>query len=239
LLTEDSVAALKRISKGLSGGALVLALTGLGAQVVKTPYPEMAAVERYMMPESAEVALARTAAPAAISDKAEVIVLRRGGYETAVKGTNGWVCVVERGWASGTDAPDFWNPKLRAPICFNPAAARSFLPVYVMKTRMVMAGERSKKAIVQATEAAFRSKQLPEVESGSMCYMMSKQQYLGDRDKSWHPHLMFFVPMGSKSEWGADVPGSPILAADDPEEHVKMFLIPVGKWSDGSAAMGQ
>jgi hypothetical protein len=194
----------------------------------------MAPLEQYMMPEGAEVALARSAAPSSISAKAKVIVLRRDGYATAADGGNGWVCVVERGWANGTDAPDFWNPKLRGPICFNPAAARSFLPIYVMKTKMVLAGERSKKAMVQATEAAFKSGKLPALERGSMCYMMAKQQYLGDRDKAWHPHLMFFAPVNADKEWGANLPGSPVIAADDPEEHVTIFMVPVWHWSDGT-----
>ena len=218
----------------------LLAVSGcsLGAaQEANTPYPKMAPLDQYLMPESAEVAMARSAAPDSISAKAKVIVLRRDGYATAADGGNGWVCVVERGWANATDAPDFWNPKLRGPICFNQEAARSFLQVYLMKTRMVLSGERSKTKMVQATEAAFKSKQLPELEHGSMCYMMSKLQYLGDRDKVWHPHLMFFVPVDSKIDWGADLPGSPVIRADDPQEHVTVLMIPVRHWSDGSVQM--
>jgi len=68
--------------------------------------------------------MARSAAPDSISGDAEVMVLGRHGYETAVKGKNGFVCMVWRSWAAGIDDPDFWNPKLRAPVCFNPPAAR-------------------------------------------------------------------------------------------------------------------
>jgi hypothetical protein len=127
------------------------------AQAVNSPYPQMAPLQQYMMPENEEIAWARSAAPASISAKADVMVLRRDGYATAVKGTSGWVCMVERGWASNTDAPDFWNPKLRAPHCFNPPAARSFLPIYLMKTKMVMAGRDRKRRLCRRRRRRSRA----------------------------------------------------------------------------------
>ena len=66
--------------------------------------------------------------------------------------------------------------------------------------------------------------------------MLSKQQYLGDRDKSWHPHLMFFVPGNAAKSRGGNLPGSSIIAADDPEERVTIFMVWVGTWSDGTPA---
>ena len=203
-------------------------------QAQKSPYPAMAPLDQYMMPESAEVALARTAAPASISAKAKVLVLRRDGYGTAADGGNGWTCMVERGWANNTTAPDYWNPKLRAPHCFNAPAARTFLPIYLMKTKMVMAGARSKEEILRATEAAFKSGELRPLERGSAAYMMSKQQYLGDRDQHWHPHVMFFTQGDATKTWGADLPDSPVIAANDPEEHVTILFVVADKWSDGT-----
>ena len=203
-------------------------------QSEKEPNPVMAPLNQYLSPdENSEIALARSAAPASISDGAEVMVLGREGYRTAVKGTNGFLCLVERSWGSATDAPDFWNPKLRAPHCFNAAAARTFAPIFLMKTKLALAG-KSKTEIAQAVVSAFDKKELPTPEPGAMCYMMSKQQYLGDRDKSWHPHLMFFVPGDAEKSWGANLPGSPIIAANDPEERVTIFMVVVGQWSDGS-----
>src|SRR5580693_4819442 len=111
------------------------------AQAEKAPYPAMAPLDRYLAPdENSEVALARSAAPASISDAAEVMVLRRDGYATAVKGKNGFVCIVERSWAKPTDDQEFWNAKIRAPHCFNPAAARTVLPIFIKKTKLVLAG---------------------------------------------------------------------------------------------------
>src|SRR5712671_695227 len=112
------------------------------AQAAKAPYPVMAPLGQYLIPdEKAEITLARSSAPASISDAAEVMVLRRDGYATAVKGSNGFVCIVERSWANPSDASDFWNPKMRAPTCYNPAAASTFLPIFLMKTRLALAGK--------------------------------------------------------------------------------------------------
>jgi hypothetical protein len=88
------------------------------AQEATAPYPNMAPIGQYLMDQPAEIALARTAAPESISRDAEVLVLGRRGFETAVQGKNGFVCIVGRGWSSAADA-DLWNPKVRVPICLN------------------------------------------------------------------------------------------------------------------------
>jgi hypothetical protein len=204
------------------------------AQAEKTAYPAMAPVDQYVMTDqNAEIALARTGAPASISDGAEVMVLGRTGFTTAVKGTNGFLCIVERSWGAMTDDPEFWNPRIRSPICFNPAAARTFAPIFLMKTKLVLAG-KSKAEILAETSAALDSKELPALEPGSMCYMMSKQQYLNDRDVHWHPHVMIFVSGDAEKSWGANVEGSPTIAANDPEERVTIMMVPVWNWSDGT-----
>jgi hypothetical protein len=57
----------------------------------------MAPIEQYLMTDrDAEIALARSSAPESISRDAEVLVLGRHGFETAVKGKNGFVCIVGR-----------------------------------------------------------------------------------------------------------------------------------------------
>ena len=206
------------------------------AQVEKTSYPAMAPLDQYLMQDKAsEIALARSAAPQSVSDGAEIMVLGSHGYTTAVRGTNGFLCVVERGWGAATDAPDFWNPKVRAPICFYQAAATTFAQIYLMKTRLVLAG-KSKMDIVQTTASALDRKELRPLEPGAMCYMLSKHQYLNDQGKSWHPHLMFLVPGDVEKSWGANLPGSPVIAANDAEERATIFMVLVPKWSDGTPA---
>jgi hypothetical protein len=199
------------------------------AQDAKGPYPSMAPLEQYLITDrNAEIAMARSAAPAAISSDAEVLVLGRHGYETADNGKNGFVCVVQRSWIAGFDDPDFWNPKLRSPICLNPPAARSYLPLIIKRTELVLAA-RSKAQMFEDIKAAADKKELPTIESGAMSYMLSKQGYLSDRDGHWRPHLMFFAPLTDPAAWGADLPGSPVLAFKDTPERVTVFLIPVGQ----------
>src|SRR5260221_398792 len=95
------------------------------AQSEKGSYPRMAPVEQYLMDRDAEIALARSAAPGSISGDAEILAFTRRGFETAVKGKNGFVCMVARSWSADYDDPSFWNPKLQAPICYNAVGARS------------------------------------------------------------------------------------------------------------------
>ena len=222
----------------VSGFALVLVLGAVWqarAQDGMASYPAMAPLEQYLIADrDAEIALARSGGPESVSHDAEVLVLGRHGYETGIQGKNGFVCFVQRSWAAAPDAREFWNSNLRAPICLNAPAARSFLPLIIKKTEWVLAG-RSKAQMVEDLKAAFDKKELPTLEPGAMCYMLSKQGYVSDRGGHWHPHLMFFVPLTEAKAWGADLPGSPILAAEDPLERLTIFLVPVAKWSDGTA----
>ena len=213
------------------------------AQDAKAPYPSMAPIEQYLMTDrNAEIALARSAAPEAISRDAKILVLGRHGYETAVEGKNGFVCAVERGWMgpfNGDDAANFWNPKIRGPICFNPPAAHSILPLTYKRTEMILAG-KSKAQIIDALKAAYEKKELPPLEPGGMSYMLSKDQYLTDSgDHHWMAHLMFYTPLMDGAVWGADLSKSPVML--NPQfsgapEPIDVFMVSAGRWSDGSVA---
>ncbi|MGD0269458.1 MAG: hypothetical protein ABSB14_10375 [Candidatus Sulfotelmatobacter sp.] len=208
-----------------------------------TKYPSMAPVEQYLMADrNAEIALARSAAPEAISRDATILVLGRHGYETAVEGKNGFVCAVERAWMGpfeGELAANFWNPNVRGPLCFNPPAARTVLPITYKRTEMILAG-KSKEQIIDAFKVAYEKKELPALEPGGMSYMMSKDQYLTDNgDHRWIAHLMFYTPLMDGAVWGADVPKSPVML--NPQfsgapEPIDVFMIPAGMWSDGTAS---
>ena len=213
------------------------------AQNDQTPYVKMAPVEQYLMDRDAEIALARSAAPESISRDAEVLVLGRYGFEAAVKGKNGFVCIVERAWTSPFDSLEFWNPKNRSPICYNPPAARSVLPITYMRTKLVLAGE-SKAKVKEDMKAAVEKKELPPLEPGAMCYMMSKQGYLTDQpitNDGAHnmAHLMFYTPLINRADWGANLDKSPIVIdprqKNDPEP-IDVFMMLTGMWSDGSPA---
>jgi hypothetical protein len=220
--------------------ALQIVIPGAGGQAVaqaeKAAYPAMAPLDQYLISDvKSEIALARSAAPSSISDGADVMVLGRDGYNIAVKGTNGFLCIVERSWGQGTDEAEFWNPKMRAPHCFNAQAARSFAPIYLMKTKLVLAG-KSRAEIARAIATALDKKEVPALEPGAMAYMMSKQQYLNDRGKAWRSHAMFFSPGDMTKSWAADDPDSPVMVANDPQEHVTILFVIADKWSDGSEA---
>jgi hypothetical protein len=207
------------------------------AQDLHHAYPNMAPLSQYLMGDrDAEIALARSAAPKAISGEATILVLGSHGYVTAVEGRNGFVCMVDRSWSAQFDFPEFWNPKLRGPTCFNPQAARSILPITRKRTELALAGQ-SKNQIMEGIKTALASNQLPPLESGAMCYMMSKQGYLNDSAGHWMPHLMFYTPL--MANWGAGLPGSPIILNPQFQagpEKINVFMIPAAKWSDGTPA---
>ncbi|MBV8496101.1 MAG: hypothetical protein JO361_04885 [Gammaproteobacteria bacterium] len=195
----------------------------------------MAPIAQYLSADVAgEIALARSAAPPAIAGNAEIRVLQPDGYRIEVPGRNGFVCLVERSWAKNFDSSDFWNPKIRAPHCFNAAAARSVLPGYLLRTAWVVGGV-PRRDMPARTAAAVAAHEMGPPESGSLAYMMSKQGYLGDdAGGPWHPHLMFFMPRMADDAWGANVQGSPIFADSSGPEQVTVFFVPVRRWSDGT-----
>ncbi len=234
----------------LSGFALVAALIAsrpVAAQDAKQPYPNMAPIEQYLMDRDAEIALARSAAPDAISHDASVIVLTRHGFETAVEGKNGWVCWVGRGWMGMFDHPEFWNPKVRAAECINPPAVRSVLPYAYKRTELLLAGH-SKQEVIAAIKAAIDKKELPALEQGTVSYMMSKDSYLSDYGGHNAPHMMFYETTKDGAAWGANLTNSPVLAVNywyiSAEAYpqlksfppLSVFLVGVTKWSDGTPA---
>jgi hypothetical protein len=212
--------------------AMTLAFAGKSeAQDNKTPHPSMAPIEQYLMDREAEISLARSAAPDSISREASVLVLTRNGYQTAVEGKNGFVCVVERSWTSPFEDPDFWNANLRAPVCLNAPAVRSYLPIIIKKTELAIRG-LSTTQIADAITAAIGKKELPTPEANAMSYMMSKQGYLNSRDGNWLPHVMLFVPEIDPEAWGSGLKGAPLLGFKDTVDRLTLFFIPVGRWSD-------
>jgi hypothetical protein len=215
--------------------ALCGAIAAAQAQDIKTaPLQTMAPAEQYRMAsQSAEIALARSAAPASISNDADVLVLGKHGYETAVKGKNGFVCLVERSWFASFGDPVFWNPRIRGPDCLNAAAASTVLPINLERTQWALAGV-SKAEMLARTQSSAAAHQAPA--AGSMGYMMSNQQHLSDADGHWHPHLMFFLPHTAVSAWGANLAGSPVMGAQGDSNEATTFFVPVWTWSDGTSA---
>lgn len=214
---------------GATGPALASASSG--------PYANRAPVVQYMMTSpAAEIALARSAAPASISADAEILVLGPDGYKSAVKGKNGFVCLVERSWDAEFGNPVFWNQNVRGPDCLNAASARSVLPHFLERTKWALAG-LSIPQMIERTKAELAAKTYVLPEPGAMAFMMSKEQHLSDQGTHhWHPHVMFFVANTSDDAFGANLPGSPVLHPypSDPDP-VATFLVPINTWSDGTS----
>jgi hypothetical protein len=220
-------------------GTLTAVLWALAAFAAAdaTPYERMAPLAQYLMPPASEMALARSAAPASISDEATVLRLDSHGYQTAVRGTNGFTCLVERSWGAPFQSPDFWNPRVRVPICYNPAASGSILAYTFRRTKLALAGD-SKEKILEEFRAMAAHNELPSPAPGAMSFMMSKDGYLADAESSgghWHPHIMFHLPKVAGATWGANLPGSPVIVDDrETPEPQTIFMVRVSHWSDGT-----
>jgi hypothetical protein len=216
--------------------AALVACAVVSAAWATSPYPAMAPSAEYLMADrTAEIALARSAAPASVSGDAEVLVLGPKGYVSAGPGRNGFVRMVQRAWFSGLQDEGFWNPKLKGPICFNPQAARSVLPTFLTRTAWAMAGV-SQSEILRRTRAAMTAGQVPAPETGAITFMMSRHGYLGDGPHGpWRPHLMFYMPPSVRTaDWGAEMVGTRVFGAEAGVDPWTMFYVPVATWSDGT-----
>ncbi|MGA7712675.1 MAG: hypothetical protein WCA81_12290 [Rhizomicrobium sp.] len=215
-------------------GALLFCVSAASA----ADYSAMAPLDQYLMDRTAEIALAKSAAPPSIAGKATILVLTPRGYDTAIKGSNGFVCAVERSWMSQYDFPQFWNPHMRGPLCYNPPAVRSILPYTMKRTELVLAGH-TKPEMAAEIEDGIAKHTLPRLEAGAMTYMMSKQQNLNDDAHNWMPHLMFYFPRANGANWGADLPGAPPMLNpqfQESPEAISVIMVPVTHWSDGTPA---
>jgi len=201
----------------------------VGAQSAGAGYPPL---DQYLMPRAAEMALAATAAPAAISDHATIKILTRAGYEVARQGDNGAVCVVMRGFSAPTYTPAqfrglVYDPTVHAPICFTAPAVRTVLPYYELRTRLALEG-LGPDQIQQRVEAAYARGELPRRDGVSFAYMWSGHQQLGPGIDAWHPHMMVFAPYYDNSMVGGNPFGSLLpQLSDDAGTPFAVVVIPV------------
>jgi hypothetical protein len=187
---------------------------------------------------NAEIALARTAAPAHVSDSATVLVLTRTGFVEGAHGTNGFTCMVLRSFAADIGDSNFWNARVRAPHCLNPAATRSVLPEMLKRAEWIMAGVPTAD-IATRTERAYASHDFPMPAPGAMAFMLSHDQYLANDNPHWLPHLMFYFDksisgkaLGAGGEKPTIIDGS----GGGVRSPTTTLIIPVRRWSDGTPA---
>ncbi|MGH9882848.1 MAG: hypothetical protein ACRD6N_15530, partial [Pyrinomonadaceae bacterium] len=154
--------------------AMLMSLVTSAVWAQDAKYPPLS---EYMMPKDAEMALARSAAPANISDRATIKVLTASGYQVAREGDNRFVCMVMRGWSAPTYTPAqfrdlVYDSKVHAPICFNPAASRTAMPYYELRTKLGMEG-KTPNQIAEGVQAAYVKGQLPKRDEVTFAYMWS------------------------------------------------------------------
>jgi hypothetical protein len=209
-------------------GLLVSLHTGsiFGESLKYAPFSEIA-----MTPE-AEIALARSAAPDNISSHATIKILTLSGFKVAAQGDNGFVCIVMRGWGAPTFSPAFlrdlvYDPKMRAPICFNPVAVKTVLPLQEFRTKLGMEG-KTPDEITAGVQAAYSKGDLPKIDTVALAYMFSADQYLGPMAGHWHPHVMIYTPNWDNAMVGGNQIGGPLPAiTDDGGTPFAVMVIPV------------
>jgi hypothetical protein len=208
---------------------LLIVATAPAAWPQNLRYPP---IERYLMVRDSEVALARSAAPAAISDRATIKVLTRSGFEVARQGDNGVVCIVMRGFSAPTYTPAplrdlIYDPTLQSPICFTAPAVRTVLPFYELRSRLAMEG-KTPDQIARALGAAYAGGQLPRRDGVTFAYMFSAHSHIGPGIGAWLPHMMVFSPNYDNAMLGGNADGSPLpQVSSDAGTPFAVVVIPV------------
>jgi len=189
-------------------------------------------IQDYLMPQTSEIVLAKSAAPANISDRATIKVLTTSGFHAVHDGDNGFVCIVMRGFSAPTYTPAqfrdlVYDSSVRATICFDPKAAKEVMPYYELRTNLAMHGKNADE-IAEGVQAAYARGELPKREGVSFAYMWSADQNLASGIGHWHPHMMVFAPYYDNSMVGGTSFGAPLpQLSDDAGTPFAVVVIPV------------
>ncbi len=183
------------------------------------------------LPEAEEIALAMTAAPAEVSARATIYVLRSAGPAKAREGTNGCTCMVSRDLHQGS----------LYPICFDQEATRTAFPRELMELRLRFEG-RSEAEVKAAVTAAYADGTLGYPSKPAVVYMMSSRQVLfssplpeGRRVGAWHPHLMIAMPNATGEQLGLGEDGSAgDFMLERSGEAAAQLIVPVTWWADSA-----
>ncbi len=211
---------------------LLVYFASIGAATVRAQASKYPPLSEYLMPHDAEIALARSAAPASVTDRATIKVLTTSGFEVAHQGDNGAVCLVMRGFSAPTYTPAqfreiVYDPTIHAPICFTAPAARMVLPYYELRTKLAIAG-KGPDQIAEGVQAAYAKGELPRRDAVSFAYMWSADQNLGSGIGHWHPHIMVFCPYYENSMVGGNEFGSLLpQVSDDAGTPFAVVVIPI------------
>ena len=191
---------------------MLLLAPALAAQAVPQPASQ-----------SAELALALSAAPEHLRGGAQVYVLGPQGYELARPGNNGFTCLVERE-----------HPATVEPVCYDAVGSAAFVPVALARAAARAAG-RDEATIRAEVEAGYRSGRYRGPAGPGIAYMLATEQSVRDEASGevvrYVPHLMFYVPHARAGTLGLESPdlagakGTPFLIYEgDPRA---MIIVPV------------
>ena len=176
---------MRRINSGIALAMCVaMGLSAAGVESQSTQAGKSG--PRTVMDRAHEIALARSAAPAASAADATIVIWDGEDYETAVEGSNGVTCWVSRSWTDSVE-----------PHCFDEEGSRTILPMHMHRMKRQHQGwsmERIDTEIGEGlTDGTFRLPTRP-----AMSWMMSAGQHLigddGNVAGAWQPHLMIYFP---------------------------------------------
>ena len=181
--------------------------------------------------DSAEIALAESAAPADVAMGATVYAVRDGQVHTIRQGTNGSACMVARDYHDGS----------LYPICFNPEGARTVAKRELMQMKLRSLGI-PEDSIDRAVDASYTRGELETPKELALAYMMSPKQVLfssaskdGRRVGAWHPHLMFYFPGVTPAKLGLGrARPNDVMQVASPGTPRAEVVVKLPSWSDGT-----
>ena len=212
---------------------VLVAVTATAQGSARPAYP---VIPRFL-PDSAEIRLAMTAAPAEISGRATIYTIREGEPVVIRQGTNGVTCMVSRDLHEGS----------LYPICYDREGSRTLLQRELLEVSLRAQG-KSEDEVRGAVGAARAAGRLREPSVISVAYMLSPHQVLfaspladGVRVGAWFPHLMISGPGLSHEAMGlaaeSTVDQFMVQATDG---HHTELVVKLAEWSDGKkVAPGQ
>ena len=183
--------------------------------------------------DSAEVALALTAAPASLTVGAEVYVWHDGHFVKARTGSSGVACMVSRD--ARVDGV--------FPMCFDPEAARTQMPEQMMRTELC-SRRLADTTIRRQMETAYATGALHYPTTPAIIYMMSSHQLLTTSDATgthligaWRPHVMIYLPHASAAQFalGAQNAAGPLSAPFVDAGGVQL-VVEVPHWVDSQVS---
>lgn len=206
--------------------ALCVIMNTGNAQSSNVQYPVVPSA----LPDSEEVTLAMSAAPAEISGRAEIYTVKDGHRVRIRTGTNGCACMVARDLHRGSAYP----------ICFDVEGSRTLLWQQLMELELRAKG-KSESEVQKAVRNAYETGQLKKPDGMTVAYMMSPQQVLysspeasGRKVGAWWPHLMIHHPSITRQSLGLPEAGDAAGFSVSDEGGRQELIVKLPVWSDGT-----